>query len=258
LLWDLDPQGGSSYFFSRQNHNNNTHARLFNQYITIYDVIHFTDSYQIDVISNDSLFSDQSMNNASRLAAINFENHELMKVTLREVEDDYDVCIMDCSPGRFHLHDNIFNAADLLLIPNTPAPLSLYCNNLLMATLRDKLDAATKILSFYNMVQAQKNLHKYYLDNRSADPEWFLHNYIPFYAEIELINLTRESIFHQLKESKANIYYYKLWLEICERMQWQKLSDSKGMVIGIQKEDPVAYSLLSTENTDLLGKAFNG
>ena len=242
MLWDLDPQGGSSFFFNRQNRNNNTHSRLFDRYITIYDVIHSTESYQIDVISNDALFSDQFMNHASRMTTVNFGNNELIEITLKEVEDDYDVCIMDCSPGRFLLHNNIFHAADLLLIPNLPAPLSIYCNNMLMDSLQKDVSLAKKVLSFYNMVQVHKILHKQYLDNRK-DASWMLDNYIPFYSDIELITLTKESIFHQPKECKANTFYLQLWLEICERMQWQALNNSKGIIVDIDKEQPFDDSL---------------
>src|SRR5687768_4794996 len=238
MLWDLDPQGGSSYFFNCQNQNTNTHARLFDRYITIYDVIHSTDSYHIDVISNDALLSDQFMNKASRMTAVNFTNHELIKIILSEVEDDYDVCIMDCSPGRFLLHTNIFHAADLLLIPNLPAPLSVYCNNMLMDAWQNDMSLAKKVLSFYNMVQVHKILHKQYLDNRK-DASWMLNNYVPFYSDIELITLTKESIFHQQKECRATIYYLHLWMEICERMQWQGLNNSKGLIVDIHKEQPV-------------------
>ncbi len=241
LLWDLDPQGGASFFFDRQHHNNNTHGRLFDRYITIYDVIHSTDSYQIDVISNDALFSDQYMNHASRMTTVSFGNNELILRTLEEVEDDYDVCIMDCSPGRFLLHNNIFYAADLVLIPNLPAPLSIYCNNMLMDSLQQDRSISEKVLSFYNMVQTHKILHKQYLDNRK-DASWMMDNYIPFYSEIEQIALTKESIFHQQKkEYKANDYYHQLWLEICNRMQWQQLNNPKGMVVDIETEQPVEY-----------------
>lgn len=237
LLWDLDPQGGSSFFFNRQHYNNNTHGRLFDRYITIYDVIHSTESYQIDVISNDATFSDQYMIHASRMTTVNFGNNELIKLTLKEVEDDYDVCIMDCAPGRFLLHNNIFNAADLLLIPNLPAPLSIYCNNMLMDTLQEDPAMAKKVLSFYNMVQVHKILHKQYLDN-VRDASWMLGNFIPFYSDIELIGLTKESIFHQEKESKANLYYLNLWLEICERMQWHTLNNNKAMLVDMQNDQP--------------------
>jgi chromosome partitioning protein len=236
LLWDLDPQGGSSYFFNRQNQNDNTHGKLFDRYITIYDVIHPTDTYQIDVISNDSQFSDQFHNKASRITALNFINHDLINITLDEVNEDYDVCIMDCSPGRFLLHDNIFHAADLLLVPNIPAPLSVYCNNMLMQELQGKISSRNKVLSFYNMVQAHKTLHKFYLENRNTDAGHILQSYIPFYAEIESITLKKESIFHQLKAFKTNIYYDKLWAEICSLMQWPSLNMSKAPVVDIADE----------------------
>lgn len=258
LLWDLDPQGGSSYFFNRQNHNNNTHSKLFDGYITIYDVIHSTDSYQIDVISNDALLSDQFMNKASRLTALNFINNELIKVTLDEVEDDYDVCIIDCSPGRFMLHDNIFHTTDLLLIPNIPAPLSVYCNSMLMDSLQGKMPPKSKVLSFYNMVQAHKNLHKYYLDSRKENAARILYNYIPFYAEIESITLSKESIFHQLKEFKTNIYYDKLWAEICEQMQWPSLNISKTKVIDIKEDPAIGTPTSQTGITDQPLKTSNG
>jgi cellulose biosynthesis protein BcsQ len=197
------------------------------------------------------------MNKASRMTTVNFVNNELIRITLKEVEDDYDVCIMDCSPGHFILHDNIFNAADLLLVPNIPAPLSVYCNNMLMDSLQSKVSSPNKIFSFYNMVQVHKNMHKYYLENRKDDAARILQNYIPFYTEIELITHTKESIFHQLKEFKANVYYYKLWLEICERMQWP-LINPKGIVIDIHKEQPVADSTLQPDYTTQQAKTITG
>ncbi|MEP7237873.1 MAG: ParA family protein, partial [Ferruginibacter sp.] len=237
LLWDLDPQGGSSYFFKQENFNDNTHDRLFDRYIPIYDVIRSTDTYQIDVISNDSKFSDQFMNKASRITALNFLNEELIINTLNEVADDYDVCIMDCSPGRFQLHQNIFKAADLLLIPNIPAPLSVHCNNMLVKELQHKFQVRkTTILSFYNMVQAHKNLHRFYISNRDESQHYILNSHIPFYAEIENITLSKESIFHQLKEFKPNMYYEKLWQEVCERMQWSSFNLTKAQVVDINNE----------------------
>lgn len=193
------------------------------------------------------------MTKASQMAAISFSNHDMIAKTLKEVEDDYDVCIMDCSPGRFILHDNIFQAADLLLIPSIPAPLSVYCNTMLMDALHNKLHGPAKILCFYNMVQSHKNLHRYYLDNRKKDDAETLYNYIPFYSEIELITLTKESIFHQLKESRANVYYEQLWNEVCERMQWSPTREA-GLVVDLHPED--APSL--PDNNELPRASSNG
>ena len=229
LLWDLDPQGGSSYFFHKQNQNLNSHGRLFDKYITIYEVIQSTETYAIDLIGNDPMFSDMFLNKASKIASINFGNHELFRETLKEVEEDYDFCIMDCAPGRFLIHENIFQAADLLLVPNIPAPLSLYCNNMLMDSVQQ--NEICKVLSFYNMVQTHKNLHRKYLDDRDAQGSRLLNNYIPFYSDIELITHTHESIFHQLKDSRAVVYYQSLWEEICERMEWGAVSEFENLKI---------------------------
>jgi cellulose biosynthesis protein BcsQ len=183
------------------------------------------------------------------MTTVNFGNNELIEITLKEVEDDYDVCILDCSPGRFLLHNNIFPAANLILNPNVPAPLSIYCNNLLMDYFQQDERLAKKVLSFYNMVQVHKILHKQYLDNR-RDASWILDSFIPFYSDIELIGLTKESLFHQEKENKASIYYLNLWLEICRRMQWQKLNDLKGILVDMHKEQGTAEipSLLQASN----------
>jgi hypothetical protein len=108
---------------------------------------------------------------------------------------------------------------------------------MLMASLQEDMSVAKKVLSFYNMVQINKILHKQYLDNR-GDASWMMNSYIPFYSDIELITLTKESLFHQLKEFKATAYYQQLWLEICERMQWPALHNTKGMVIDMPNDEP--------------------
>ncbi len=236
LLWDLDPQGGSSFFFNCQNRNNNTYGRLFEKYITIYDVIHSTESYHIDIISNDALFSDQFFSRAAQMTTVNVMNNELIQMALKEVEDDYDICIMDCPPGRFVLHNNIFHAADLTLIPNQPAPLSIYCSNILMDLLQQNESLAKKTLSFFNMVQVHKTLHRQYLHNRK-EAGWMLERFIPFYTEIELIGLTKQSLFHH-KEYKANSYYHHLWQEVCERMQWQQLKENTGIIVDMSPNPP--------------------
>jgi hypothetical protein len=98
------------------------------------------------------------------------------------------------------------------------------------------------------MVQAHKTLHKYYLENRKTDAGHILQNYIPFYAEIEAITLKKESIFHQLKEFKTNIYYEKIWDEICETMHWKGLNNTKAQVIDFNEEQAAAdYPVISIE-----------
>jgi chromosome partitioning protein len=236
LVWDLDAQGGTSYFFSKEHFNANKTVKLFNGYISIYDVIQPADSYHIDIIPNDPSFSDFSIGNASPLARLDFLNSELVKNVLKKVSDDYDVVIIDCPPGRFAIHDNVFNCTDLLLIPNIPAPLSMYCNDMLTEALKKITRAKAKTFSFYNMVQPQKKLHRFYMAQTKHTIE-HLQYYIPFYSEIEIIVHEKVSLFHQLKDSKSIVHYENLWDEICIKMGWENLRVYKSRVVDLVKQD---------------------
>ena len=230
LIWDLDPQGGTSYFFNKPNKNDNNFLKLFGDYVSVYDVIEPTDTYHIDIISNDSKFSEQFINNAAHLTRVHFLNNTAVQYVLDKVKDDYDVCIIDCPPGKFSIHDNVFNCANAVLVPNVPAPLSVYCSNILYNTFQQYNQ--TNVLSFYNMVQARKKLHKQYVLTTNAVKQ--LNSYIPFYTEIETITYNKESIFHRLKNSKSIIFYENLWEEVCDKMNWTSLKQSKPKVLPLQ------------------------
>jgi chromosome partitioning protein len=127
-----------------------------------------------------------------------------------------------------------------------------------MDSLQGKIPTRNKVFSFYNMVQAHKNLHKHYLEMRQQDTERILYNYIPFYAEIESITLSKESIFHQLKEFKTNVYYDKLWSEVCDRMEWPSLNVSKTVVLDIKADHKKNIQPLEVYVADQLPRTSNG
>jgi cellulose biosynthesis protein BcsQ len=245
LVWDLDPQGGTSYFFNKANKNDYGFLKLFGDYISIYDVIEPADTYHIDIISNDSKFSEQFINSASHLTRVHFLNNDAIKNVLHKVHDDYDVCIIDCPPGKFSVHDNVFNCADLVLVPNIPAALSMYCNDVLTKATQKLKNEKLKVLSFFNMMQSRKNLHKFYV-NEMSNKDFIqpLSSYIPFYTEIENITHNKESIFHQLKNSKSIVYYENLWDEVCDKMNWLEFKQYRGRVI--EFISPVTHSPVTT------------
>ena len=230
LIWDLDPQGGTSYFFKTEGANNHRYKRLFENDISIYEVIQTCDTHHIDIISNDGSFGDDALCKGSLLSRLNFVNNAVIKATLNKVEDDYDICIIDCPPGKFSLHNNVFTAADLVLIPNIPAPLSLHCFEVLQQELSSFLKQHKKVLSFYNMVQIRKTLHRMYVGQNSESIPT-LQQYIPFYSDIENISFSKKSIFHQLKEAKSIQFYEALWDEVCDKCNWSAFKNNKGRVI---------------------------
>jgi hypothetical protein len=71
---------------------------------------------------------------------------------------------------------------------------------MLMDVLQQDISLAKKVLSFYNMVQVHKILHKQYLDG-SKDASWMLNSFIPFYTDIELIGITGNHSFTRRKNA---------------------------------------------------------
>jgi cellulose biosynthesis protein BcsQ len=230
LIWDLDPQGGTSYFFKTEAANNHRYKRLFENDISIYEVIQTCDTHHIDIISNDAFFGDDSLSKGSLLSRLNFVNNTVICSALEKVKDDYDICIIDCPPGKFSLHNNVFTATDLILIPNIPAPLSLHCFEVLQEDLLQFFKGQKQVLSFYNMVQIRKTLHRIYLEQQSKTIPT-LQKYIPFYSDIENISFSKKSIFHQLKEAKSIQFYEALWDEVCDKCNWQEYKTNKGKII---------------------------
>lgn len=241
LVWDLDAQGGTSFFFNKAHQNNQNFGKLFSGYISIYDVIKPADTYHIDIIANDAHFSDQFINHASQITKLDFFSNHLVKNIIAKVADDYDIIIIDCPPGRFTMHDNVFCATDVLLVPNIPAPLSMYCNDMLLTALQKLETSKATIFSFFNMVQIQKKMHKMYLSSEASLINQ-LENYIPFYSEIETISQSKTSIFHQLKDSKSIVFYENLWDEICIKMGWDVFRVYRGRVVELKPDSAIAFS----------------
>ena len=66
---------------------------------------------------------------------------------------------MDCPPGISLLHENIFNAADWILMPNIPTTLSVNSFETVMEYFKNNELDKNKLKCFFSMVDHRKNLH---------------------------------------------------------------------------------------------------
>jgi chromosome partitioning protein len=231
-VWDADAQGGASFFFKTHNKNNQQYKKLLNGDITIYNVIQHTDIHHLDIISNDALFTDAVMQQTYGLNKINFLDGNSLIPILKAIEDDYDICLIDCPPGKSIFHHNIFAASSAVLVPNIPSALSL--NGFYMLLEEFKLQQYTvPVVSFFNMVQIRKKLHKHFIECSNENCIQ-LNNYIPFYTEIESVAYCKQSIFNTLKESKSLVFYENMWTEICTTLNWPMFAiNNEGKIVAM-------------------------
>ena len=153
LLWDLDPQGASTYLFRVRPKVRGGGRKLVRlQARRRRALIKGTDHLGLDLLPAD--FSYRHMD----LALDNFKHptRRLARV-LAPLRDEYEYIFLDCPPSISLVSESVFEAADALLVPIIPATLSSRTFEQL-----SELVAATdpQVLAFFSMVDVRKSLHR--------------------------------------------------------------------------------------------------
>ncbi len=207
LVWDLDPQGSASFYLNVETTEKNESKKI------LLDEVSLKDSIQHSAYKNLSVIpADLSARHADIVLDEMKQSKKKLKHLLNGLKQ-FDVIILDSPPGISLLHENIFNAADFILIPNIPTILSIRSFKTLIDYF-DKNDLDTKkIKCFFSMVDHRKNLHHETMQQFFKD-NLFLKNYIPYLSDVEKMGSNQQPIFEYANSSYAAQCYRDLWNEI--------------------------------------------
>ena len=137
LVWDLDPQGASTYLFRIKPRVKGGGRKLVRGKSDVDALIKGTDHERLDLLPADfsyrhmDLALDATKHPTQRLAAV-----------LAPLADEYDYVFLDCPPSISLVSESVFEAADALLVPLIPATLS----SRTFGQLRKLVDGETQIL----------------------------------------------------------------------------------------------------------------
>lgn len=139
---------------------------------------------------------------------------EALKRLLRPFSEQYSLAVLDCPPGLSHLADNVFVAADLVLVPVVPTYLSLRA----FEQLRDYFDeqgfAQSKLKPFFSMVDRRRSLHRELIENPPALLKNLARAFIPYSAMVERMGEHRAPVAtYAPGDDPAALAYAELWLE---------------------------------------------
>ncbi|MBN1153782.1 ParA family protein [candidate division KSB1 bacterium] len=212
LIIDIDPQGSASFYFRIKAKNKFKKKRLLKGGKTIDENIKGTDYANLDLLPSDMSFRNLDL-------ALNEMKHSKrkLKAIFEPFKHEYQHIFIDCPPNITLVSENIFNAADYILVPLIPTTLSLRTYEKLRAFFKKKKFASDKIFAFFSMVEKRKKLHRDILKERLSDSPELLQAYIPYRAEIERMGLSREPVVFTYPTSDATSAYKKLWHEIKSR-----------------------------------------
>jgi cellulose biosynthesis protein BcsQ len=215
LVWDLDPQGAASFYFRIKPRIKGGGERLVTGKRELEDCIRGTDFADLDLLPADfsyrnmDLVLEQAKNPARRL-------HRL----LEPLAGEYDYVFLDCPPSISLVSENVFYAADAVLVPTIPTPLSLRTFRQIRKFLATRQDlAALKVLPFFAMADRRKQLHREILDNPPDYLAGLLGTAIPYTSEVERMGIFRAPLGSFAGRSWAAQCYENLWADVKRRLE---------------------------------------
>ena len=208
LLWDLDPQGAATFLLNVKPKVKGGVAAIVGGKSSIGAAIRRTDFDRLDVLPADDsyreldLILDHAKKSTGRIRA-----------ALDELSRKYDVVILDCPPGASLVAENAILAADLVVLPLVPSPLSLRSLEQVDA-LVSASESKPRLLAFLSMVDRRKGLHRDAVITMPRANPSLTEIVVPGTVLIERMGIERRPVGVYATNTAASIAFSDLWARI--------------------------------------------
>jgi len=213
LLWDLDPQGAATYTLWGESGERASARKLVAGKRELSELVVSSRYDMLDILPADFSYRKFDVHLSTRRNP----TERLLKMS-RVLRDVYDVLFLDCPPGISLLSENVLRAADALVVPLIPTPLSMR----MLVQLRDFIAAndwgGVILMPFFSMVDRRKLLHEEVTASAHRNLPELLATEVPYWSEIEKMSVRRAPLPAYAPLSPAGRIYASLWSEIESRM----------------------------------------
>ncbi len=213
LLWDLDPQGAATFILRRDAQVEGGSKGLIAGDSPLKDVVVATDHDNLDLLPAD--FSYRRMD--KHLDRHKHAATRLLKL-MRPLQERYACLILDCAPGVTLVSENVLHAADAVVVPLLPSPLSVRTLEHLFEFVANNGWTDLRMLPFFSMVDRRKTLHKEIIDELRQKYPVILATEVPYGSDFERIAARRAPVESYAPASAAAEVYRQLWQEIDARL----------------------------------------
>ena len=213
LVLDLDPQGAASFYFRIKPKIKGGVKKLIDGKRDISDLIKATDYANLDLVPTDFSFRNMDL-----LLDDDKKPTLRLRKLLKNLDDEYDYTFLDCPPSISLVSENIFQAADALLVPTIPSTLSMRTLEQLLKFCKENKLEKLRVLPFFSMVDSRKQLHRSIVENAGNTLGGMLHSIIPYASEVERMGLKRAALASYAPKSRPALAYGFLWEEIKEHL----------------------------------------
>ncbi len=209
VLWDLDPQGAATYTLRCEPNERASARRLLAGKRELPELIAPTDFDRLDVLPADFSYRNFDVHLSERKKP----TERLLRMA-RPLGELYGALFLDCPPGISLLSENVLRAADVVVVPLLPTPLSVRMLAHLQAFVTQEGWTDLKLLPFFSMVDRRKSLHHTVIASTRADFPTILATEVPYSSEIERMSERRAPLPSFAPRSAAGLIYASLWAEV--------------------------------------------
>lgn len=209
LLVDLDPQGASSFYFRIKENNKDKDKYFFSKKNRMLRHVKGSNYKKLDILP-----ANLSFRNFDIMLSSMHKSKKRLKDILLPLKNEYDLIILDCPPNLTLLAENIFNAADIIVVPVIPTTLSQRTFDQLQDFFDSKGYKKQKLYPFFSMAQGHNKLHTDTIKSMQNDYPRFMKSIIGFSVEIERMGIHREPVLAYASKKSPVQSYRKLFNEI--------------------------------------------
>lgn len=213
LVWDLDPQAAATYYFRIRPNVKGGGKKLLKGKTEVDDHIKGTDFENLELLPAD--FSYRNMDLA--LGDSKKPAEQLLRL-LSPLSYEYDHLILDCPPSISLVSENVFRAADGLIVPTIPTTLSVRTYEQLKDFFQGHNLQNINVLPFFSMVDRRKKMHLKVMEELPQRFPETLESVIPYASDVERMGVYRAPLNAYDTHAPAALAYERLWAEIKARV----------------------------------------
>ena len=213
VLWDLDPQGAATYTLQCEAGESAPAKKLVSGKRELPELLVQTGYDRLDVIPADFTYRNFDVHLSEKKRPT-----ERLLMMSRPLREKYDALFLDCPPGISLLSENVLRAADAVVVPMLPTPLSVRMLTQLKEFISGQGWSDIVVLPFFSMVDRRKSLHHALIESTRKQFPSILKTEIKYASEIERMTVRRAPLPSYAPGSAEGRMYSSLWVEIAERM----------------------------------------
>ena len=206
LLWDLDAAGGSGFLYGVEARAGRQARSVFAEDTRPEDLIRQTSVEGLDLLP-----ADESLRQLDGLLSRIGKKKRLLRLS-EALSRRYERIILDCPPVLNEVSAQVLRAADAVIVPLPPSPLSARALDIVAAEVHHHARRQPPILPVLSMLDLRRTLHR---AAREANPRWPA---IPQASAVEQGAVLQRAVGEFAPASPAAQAFAALWAGIDRRL----------------------------------------